>query len=465
MVNKFKYITVLFLALSLSGGAVAGAPASEQVPFSELAAAPISAGSEFSAPIVTDHSFVTPHIFPVKEIEAASLISKSEFKADDFLYLLKTSDASINRVRLGSMQVLVVSTLVQSVWFYLVLSLVIGSLIIYFYIEYGKKVVAVREENERLKAELEERMKEIESIIKQLKIAEAELVEKSRKAGMAEIAAGVLHNVANVLSSVNSSNTFITDTAKNSKIDGFIKANEMLRKHIDNIDQFIFEDPRGKKLLNYYLKLEEPLKKERESIVNQSKRLDEKISIINDVITAQQAHAVSGKNTSETSLTEIVDVTLSLQDDLIKEYDLNIKKDLQASTPVIAQRSKLIHVLVNFIKNAAESMEENGTKEKNLIVKTWEDTYKVYLSVTDNGAGIENKNLDKIFAHTYTTKKRGHGFGLHSSANYMSEMGGNILVESKGKGKGTTFTLVFPVVTEKKAPKNYYNGKKKTSGK
>lgn len=348
-----------------------------------------------------------------------------------------------------------------SAWFYILFTIIVGSILIYGYIEYSRNVVSVREENERLKEELAKRMSEIESIVKRLKIAEAELEEKSSKAGMAEIAAGVLHNVANVLSSVNSSNTFIQDTAKNSKIDGLIQANKMLREHIDNIDQFIFEDPNGKKLLNYYLKLEEPLKKEREDIVSQSARLDEKITIINDVITAQQTHTISGKNTSETDLSEIVDVTLSLQKELVEKDGLNIIKDLCATTPVIAQRSKLIHVLVNFIKNATESMEENHSDNKTLIIKSWEDNYKVYLSVTDNGTGIKVENLEKIFEYTYTTKKRGHGFGLHSSANYMKEMGGNILVNSEGKGKGTTFTLVFPVLREKEAPENYYNGKQR----
>jgi len=349
-----------------------------------------------------------------------------------------------------------------SIGFYVLLTIVVGSMLIYLYIEHGRKVVAVRqeleelrEENDKLKTELTRKISEIEKIAERLRKAEEELEDKSQNEGMAEIAAGVLHNVANVLSSVNSSNTFIQDTAKYSKVDGLIKANKLLREHIDHIDQFIFEDPRGKKLLNYYLKLEEPLRKEREDIVTQSERLDEKISIINDVITAQQSHAVSSQITSETVLSEIVESTLSLQEDLVEDYKLDVTTDLKATTPVIAQRSKLIHVLVNFIKNAGESMEENHPENKKLTIKTWEDSYKVYLSVTDNGLGIKGENIDKIFSHTYTTKKKGHGFGLHSSANYMKEMGGKIKVSSEGRGKGTTFTLVFPIIREHEISRKY----------
>ena len=348
-----------------------------------------------------------------------------------------------------------------SVLFYSFLTVIVGSILIYGYIEYSRNVVSVRleieelkEENQRLKDELTRKMNELESIIIKLKKAEAELEEKSHKAGMADIAAGVLHNVANVLSSVNSSNSFIHDTAKNSKVEGLIKANELLRKHIDHIDKFIFDNPKGKKLLNYYLKLEEPLRKEREEIVSQSERLDQKISIINDVITAQQSYAGSANVSSETYLSEIVDSTLSLQDDLVDHYNFKITKELKATTPVVAHRSKLIHVLVNFIKNAGESMENNHPEDKHLIIKSWEDNYKVYLSVSDNGTGIGKDNLGKVFSHTYTTKKKSHGFGLHSSANYIKEMGGKIDVSSEGKGKGTTFTLVFPIIRERELSKH-----------
>lgn len=81
-------------------------------------------------------------------------------------------------------------------------------------------------------------------------------------------------------------------------------------------------------------------------------------------------------------------------------------------------------------------------------IKSWQDEEWVYLSISDNGAGIEKENLGKIFTQKFTTKKNGHGFGLHSSANYMAEMGGKITVESDGKEKGATFTLIFPQNTE-----------------
>ena len=89
-------------------------------------------------------------------------------------------------------------------------------------------------------------------------------------------------------------------------------------------------------------------------------------------------------------------------------------------------------------------MEDNHPENKYLVIETWLNSDMVHLSVTDNGKGIEPEHLEKIFSHAFTTKKNGHGFGLHSSANYMTEMGGKIEVASEGLGKGATLTLFLP---------------------
>jgi signal transduction histidine kinase len=65
--------------------------------------------------------------------------------------------------------------------------------------------------------------------------------------------------------------------------------------------------------------------------------------------------------------------------------------------------------------------------------------------VRDNGVGIQPNHLAKIFAHGFTTRAEGHGFGLHSSANAASEMGGKLTVASEGFDCGATFTLEIPL--------------------
>jgi len=64
--------------------------------------------------------------------------------------------------------------------------------------------------------------------------------------------------------------------------------------------------------------------------------------------------------------------------------------------------------------------------------------------VEDNGVGIPAGNLIRIFQHGFTTRKDGHGFGLHSAANAAREMKGALTVHSDGPGRGATFTLELP---------------------
>ena len=68
----------------------------------------------------------------------------------------------------------------------------------------------------------------------------------------------------------------------------------------------------------------------------------------------------------------------------------------------------------------------------------------IQLAVEDNGPGILEVNLTRIFQHGFTTKHTGHGFGLHSSVLAAREMGGDLIATSPGIGQGSTFILTLP---------------------
>jgi signal transduction histidine kinase len=76
----------------------------------------------------------------------------------------------------------------------------------------------------------------------------------------------------------------------------------------------------------------------------------------------------------------------------------------------------------------------------------------VKIVVKDNGVGIPSENLAKIFSHGFTTKKDGHGFGLHSGANAAREMGGSLVARSNGPGPGAEFTLELPMSAPDRVP-------------
>ncbi|MEK7781776.1 MAG: ATP-binding protein, partial [Verrucomicrobiota bacterium] len=79
------------------------------------------------------------------------------------------------------------------------------------------------------------------------------------------------------------------------------------------------------------------------------------------------------------------------------------------------------------------------------------DSECVRITVTDNGVGIPEENLTRIFSHGFTTKKNVHGFGLHSGALAAQEMGGALRVASPGPGHGAVFTLELPVTPVRKS--------------
>jgi len=340
----------------------------------------------------------------------------------------------------------------QTTWFYLLSTLFILGVILAVF---SLRVRSIREHNKRLELEVSERTEELrqknktlQSTLKELESTKDALVEQAHKAGMADIATGVLHNVGNILTSINTSAALIENTARESKIYGFVKANNLLRQNIDRIEEFISDNPKGKSLMEYYLKLEEPLTSEQQKVLYQTERLIEKIKLVNEVIAAQQNYAGTKLRAEEVSVSDVVEHALTLQSGSIERHGLHIEKDLSANGNILVQRTKLIHVLVNIFKNAKEAMFGLPPEKKKITIKTWENKDRVFLSISDNGVGIKAEHLDKIFTQGFTTKRNGHGFGLHSSANYLHEMDGSIKVESEGQSKGATFTLSLVKVLE-----------------
>ncbi|SHF66594.1 Two component regulator propeller [Fodinibius roseus] len=340
----------------------------------------------------------------------------------------------------------------QTSWFYLLGILLAGGTVV---LGYRWKLRSIHQQNEQLEQEVEsrtselyEKNKHLKEALKELRETRSQLVEKAHKAGMADIATGVLHNVGNILNSVNTSVSMIRETSKKSKLANLYEANNLLEKHMDQIEEFILETPKGKKLLSYYLKLEEPLRKEQKEILDQSRRLNKKIDLISDVITAQQNYAGSAMEADQMSLEEMIDDALSLQSATIERHKLTVRKEINSVDPIIAHRTQLIHILINIFKNAKEAIIKKAPPEKMISIKVWQQQDEVFLSVSDNGGGIKEENMDKIFTQGFTTKKSGHGFGLHSCANYMRSMGGQIKVESEEEG--ATFTLIFPTTYKKR---------------
>jgi signal transduction histidine kinase len=298
----------------------------------------------------------------------------------------------------------------------------------------------VRHRTRELQSEITER-KRMET---QVEKTHRELVDISRQAGMAEVATSVLHNVGNVLNSVNVSCAVISDKVRKSRIGSVGKTAELLREQQANLATFFAADPRGQKLPEFLQKLFAWLSEEQASVLEEIRSLNQNIDHIKDIIATQQKYArVSG-------LREIVPITDLIEDALhmnevgMFQRHIEIVKEFEEVPQVCVEKHKVLQILVNFVRNAKHALLESKRSDKQLVVHVTHQDGRVIVSVQDNGIGIAPENLTRIFSHGFTTKKDGHGFGLHSSALAAKEMGGRVEVRSDGIDQGAVFILELP---------------------
>lgn len=302
---------------------------------------------------------------------------------------------------------------------------------------------AISIENALLYRSLEERVK---ARTQELEVARQEVVEQAHYAGMAEIASGILHNVGNILNSINISVDVAQSTIERSRLKSFARANQLIQNHQDQLAQFLTEDEKGKTLPSFFVGLEQKLTKEHDRLREEIDKIQKCAAVMRDVIGTQQKIAKAGYLTEALDLSGIVEDTLKIQSESLKRGNIRIVKQYHEVAKVPVQRSKMIHILTNLFKNAREAMAKTAEEDRIITVEVNStDNAFVYISVSDNGEGISAMDLNKIFTHGFTTKDDGQGFGLHTCANYMSDMGGKLAAESYGKGKGATFTLSFPI--------------------
>lgn len=312
-------------------------------------------------------------------------------------------------------------------------------------------ILAVMDITERKKAEAEIKRlnKELSQRIfirtMKLKSAEEELIRKQHKSELADMTTGTLHNVKNILNSVKVSTEMLNRIYATGSIRGLRIAGRILEDHKDNMEDFLLNNPKGKKLIEYYLKLGDAYNAEENESLKHLKRLQEKVAAIEKIVTAQQNYAGRSQMMESVSLENLIEDALIMHADALNTQHINIIKEFNNAHPIMGIKIKLMHIFINLIKNAKESMQNTPASERKLIFKTGKTDGYVCVNIEDSGCGIPSEAIKNLFQHGYTTKENGHGFGLYSCYQYMKEIGGNITVKSDGPGKGTTFFLSFPV--------------------
>ncbi len=273
-----------------------------------------------------------------------------------------------------------------------------------------------------------------------------ELIETSRQAGMAEVATSILHNVGNVLNSVNIISSLVIEKVHGSKVPGLAKAAALLNAHREDLAGFLASDPKGQRLPGYLAALAARLEQEQAEILKDLSSLQDHVEHIKQVVAMQQDYARTVSVQETASIEQLVEDALQLNAAALDRHRVQVVRQYAQCPPVPIEKHKVLQILVNLIRNAKYALDEGRPAERRLVVRTEAADDRVRLSVQDNGIGIPAENLVRVFEFGFTTRKKGHGFGLHNGALAAKELGGTLTAHSAGPGQGALFVLELPLV-------------------
>jgi signal transduction histidine kinase len=276
------------------------------------------------------------------------------------------------------------------------------------------------------------------------------LVELARQAGMAEVATDVLHNVGNVLNSVNVSVTLVDEKVRQSAVVRLGRAMDVLREHQHDLPRFLQQDQRGQRLPGYLLQLAGHLSTEQADILSEVTSLSRSIEHIKQIVAMQQSLAHHGGMLETVRLADVLEDAIRIVQDSLDRHGVTLTRDFAPLDSVVLDKHRLVQVVVNLLSNAKNAVAEGPRSERTITVHAAPSPapHRLQIQVTDNGVGIDPENITRIFTHGFTTRKDGHGFGLHSAANIIAEMGGTIHCHSDGLGHGAVFSIELPTGRE-----------------
>ncbi|WNG50261.1 AAA family ATPase [Archangium minus] len=296
----------------------------------------------------------------------------------------------------------------------------------------------LRQANDALEQRVEERTRE-------LKQAQARLVDTAREVGMAEIATNVLHNVGNVLTSAVVNLEMMRRAVSTSRVGRLKQASALLLENRESLADFLTKDPRGGHLPDYLSALADEMAREQTSLMEDMDAMGRHIEHIRAIVQVQQTYAGTSLMTEECDLAQLIDDALRIQMAALQRHGVTVHRELTAVPRVQVDKHKVLQILINLISNAKHALDGAPEGQRNMRVRLTAEGNKARIQVVDDGVGIAPEIKDKLFAHGFTTRKDGHGFGLHASALAAQLLKGSLTLESEGPGKGAVATLTLPL--------------------
>jgi len=316
--------------------------------------------------------------------------------------------------------------------------------------------------NQNLEKIIQERTQDLVNKNTELEKTMSLLAEEQKKqltqaysAGIAENAISVLHNIGNAITPAVVNNELLISHQNNlfSIVDYLRKFQQLFVEHhqFGKLDHFLSEDDKGKRMLPFLSQfanqLETHIGEENKMLESTNKQLKH----ISNVISLQQKYANIRPFQQKFQIPDLIQDVLGMMQVAFKRTNIEIVNNISSDLPEITcDKNKLVQVLMNILKNSAESIEEqlkhSPEKHSQIQIKIVAETSDfISFSIHDTGIGIDPDNLKSVFNFGYSTKERGSGFGLHDCANFINSNKGKITIKSSGIGSGVTVEFTLPV--------------------
>ncbi len=278
------------------------------------------------------------------------------------------------------------------------------------------------------------------------------LVTAARLAGIAEVATNILHNVGNVLNSINVSADVIGAKLRASKAGGLTRAVSLMDEHARDLGEFLAHDAKGRLLHTYLRDLGTVLEAEHESMSTELEALCKSVDHVKNVVATQQSYANAPRVVEFLDVGDLTRDALRMCSAALARHNIQIVNNVTRLPVIALDSNRMLQILVNLIGNAKQAF-ENVTDRSPCVtlaadIEEARDAKVLRVTVTDNGEGIAPQNLTRIFSHGFTTRQNGHGFGLHSCVLAAQEMGGTLTARSDGPGRGAAFVLQVPITAQ-----------------
>jgi C4-dicarboxylate-specific signal transduction histidine kinase len=208
---------------------------------------------------------------------------------------------------------------------------------------------------------------------------------------------------------------------------------------------FLTENPQGQKLPDFLIKVTDHISGEHARWQTELAGLSKNIEHIKEIVAMQQSYSRLSGVVEPLAPKELVEDALRINEVALGRHGIRVVRQFDPAPSVAVDKHKVLQILINLIRNAKQAIEDTNRDDKELTLSiTNQGNGQVTIAVRDSGVGIAPENITRIFSHGFTTKKGGHGFGLHSAANAAREIGGQLSVQSDGPGQGAVFTLCLP---------------------